>query len=115
MRSAFPETTLLGRSLVMHRALNILIKPWSWRWQAKLALLLVVGAALWAWPHAWAWQQRRLGAAALDLYYAEEARAHLDACLKTWPNDPQALLLASRAARGTGAYDEAEQHLRACE
>src|SRR6266700_428656 len=93
----------------MHRVRQILLKSWTW------ALLLVVVAALWAWPHAWAWQQRRLGAAALDLYHAEEARAHLVACLKTWPNDPQALLLASRAARGTGAYDEAEQHLRACE
>src|SRR5262245_17650479 len=99
----------------MTRLLSRLIKPWTWGWRVWLVLARVSAAGWWGGRNAWAWQQRRAGAQALALYHADEARDHLAACLAIWPNDRQALLLASRAARRAGRYEEAEQHLRACE
>jgi tetratricopeptide (TPR) repeat protein len=42
------------------------------------------------------------------------ARNHLARCLNVWFCSARAHLLAARTARRTGAYDEAEQCLRAC-
>src|SRR5205823_821197 len=39
------------------------------------------------------------------------ARTHLDESLRAWPRDPDALLLAARAARRTGSFDLAEHFL----
>jgi Flp pilus assembly protein TadD len=39
----------------------------------------------------------------------------LQACLRVWPKDPRCQLLAVRAARRSGALEEAEQHLAACQ
>src|SRR6266849_2632582 len=41
-------------------------------------------------------------------------RDHLSRCLNNWFYSTEAHLLAARTARRAGAYDEAEQHLRAC-
>lgn len=99
----------------MLRRLSHTIQPWTWSWRAWLILALLAISAWWGGRHAWAWQQRRAGAQALERYHTDEARDYLAACLAIWPNDPVALLLASRAARRAGRHGEAEQHLRACE
>ena len=80
-----------------------------------LALLLIALAGFWAGRHAWAWHHRHAAAQALAHHRPHEARDHLDACLKVWPNDPEALLLASGAARRLGDFAAAEEHLRTLE
>jgi len=81
-----------------------------------LAVLLGVGGVgAVAGPHVWAWYHFRAGRAALERYRAEEARDHLDACLKVWPGSSEAHLLASRAARRADDYASAEDHLRECQ
>jgi tetratricopeptide (TPR) repeat protein len=54
-----------------------------------------------------AWYHFRAARAELGRYHNPQAIAHLQACLKTWPHDPDVLLLAARAARRAGAFDEA--------
>jgi Tfp pilus assembly protein PilF len=44
-----------------------------------------------------------------------EARRHVQACLRTWPDSARAHLLAARLARRSDEPEEAEQHLRECE
>jgi tetratricopeptide (TPR) repeat protein len=77
-----------------------------------LALLLPLGMAAFGAPWLWAWNQLRQGRDDLRRYHPEQARRHLAACLRLWPRDVAAHLLAARAARQLGAYDEAEEHLR---
>lgn len=81
-----------------------------WRVLAVLAVL-GVGAALAA-PHLRAWYHLRAGRSALERCHDDEARHHLRACLEVWPTSTSAHLLASRAARRLGNFDEAERHLR---
>jgi tetratricopeptide (TPR) repeat protein len=85
----------------------------SWR------LLLVLGVAALVLglggPHAWAWYQLRAARSDLAHYRPEVARARLAGCLKVWPNSAPAHLLASRAARQSGDFDEADRQLRACQ
>jgi predicted Zn-dependent protease len=45
----------------------------------------------------------------------DEAHAHLQACLRSSPDDPAVLFLAARAARHLDYLDEAARHLDACE
>jgi tetratricopeptide (TPR) repeat protein len=81
-----------------------------------LILLAVLGAAAW-WggPQLWAWYHLRAGQSALEKYHSEEARGHLDACLRVWPDSAAARLLAARAARRLGDYDAAREHLNRCQ
>ncbi len=82
----------------------------------RLLALLVAGLAIGlSGPHAWAWHQLRAGRSALARYHPEEARDHLARCLGTWPNSVEGQLLASRAARQSGKFDEAALHLRAAQ
>ncbi|HKB01360.1 MAG TPA: tetratricopeptide repeat protein [Gemmataceae bacterium] len=81
-------------------------------WIALVACALV---ALAAGPHAWAWYHLRAGKAALAKYHPEEARTALDASLAVWPDRPSVRLLASRAARQSGDFGEADRHLRAAQ
>jgi tetratricopeptide (TPR) repeat protein len=76
-----------------------------------LTLLLLLGAAA-AGPWLWARHQLRQGRSELEHSHPEEARRHLIACLRFWPHDVTAHLLAARAARQLEDYDEAEEHLR---
>jgi tetratricopeptide (TPR) repeat protein len=82
------------------------------RWALWLAFLLLLSAAAATGPRLWAWHQLRQGRSELEHSHPEEARRHLTACLRFWPHNVTAHLLASRAARQTEAYDEAEEHLR---
>jgi tetratricopeptide (TPR) repeat protein len=76
-----------------------------------VVLALVGGGTLLAGPHASAWYHRYAGESALKSYHNEKARNHLSACLKVWPKDVKALLLAARAARRDGDYTTAQQHV----
>ncbi|MCI0681202.1 MAG: tetratricopeptide repeat protein [Gemmataceae bacterium] len=101
----------------MRFGLSRLIRPWtwSWSWRGWLALVFLALAGAWGGRQAYAWQQRRAAADALERYHPAEALVHVTACLCIWPNDPQALLLASGAARRLGDFAAAERHLQALE
>jgi tetratricopeptide (TPR) repeat protein len=58
-----------------------------------------------------AWHHYRSGRAALEGFHPLEASKHFDDCLATWPNDPDALVLAARAARRLEEFDRAERFL----
>jgi tetratricopeptide (TPR) repeat protein len=77
-----------------------------------LSLLLLLAVAVPAGLWLWAWYQFRQGQSELESSHPEKARRHLAACLRLWPQDITAHLLAARAARQLGFYDEAEEHLR---
>jgi tetratricopeptide (TPR) repeat protein len=79
-----------------------------------LLALLALATAL-AGPSLWAAYHFRAGRRALEDYAVVRARGHLGRCLRVWPRSAAAHLLAARAARAAGAYEEAEGHLEACE
>src|SRR5690349_11044433 len=69
----------------------------SRRLWAALALLGLVGGGLaWASPHLRAWYHFRAAAADLRHYHNTQAVRHLEVCLRTWPADPDVMLLAAR-------------------
>ena len=53
----------------------------------------------------------RVGREALEHYHQVEARPHLEACLRLWPKNGEALLLLARADRRSDAFVDAEEHL----
>jgi tetratricopeptide (TPR) repeat protein len=53
----------------------------------------------------------KAGRDALERYHQDEARPHLEACLRLWPNKGEALLLMARAARRSDAHAAAEEYL----
>src|SRR5262249_45744086 len=77
-----------------------------------LGLLLLVGIAVPTTPRLWAWYHLRQAQVELQRYHPDKAHRHLDACLRLWPRDVTAHLLAARAARQLENFDEAEEHLR---
>src|SRR5262249_9084046 len=91
------------------------LRTWA-RSRRAWALLLLLGllAAL-ATTFLCAQSQLRAARRALHRRAYAEARADLDRYLRVWPRSPTAHLLAARCARGTGAFDEAERLLAACE
>lgn len=83
------------------------------RWLLRFAVVvLVVGLAA---PHLWAWHHLREARAALGRYHPDDARKSLAICLRTWPDRPDLLFLASRAARQSGDIVNADAMLRACQ
>jgi tetratricopeptide (TPR) repeat protein len=79
---------------------------------AVLALLALTavgigmgGAQLWAAYHL------RAARRDLDRYHPAEAGDHLAKCLRVWPDDPEVLFLAARAARRSGLFDMADDFL----
>src|SRR4051794_5633310 len=74
--------------------------------------LLLVGVVA---PHVWAWQQLRTAKAELDRFHPEAARQSLTRCEAVWSEAPGVRLLASRAARQAGDFDDADRELRACQ
>src|SRR5207237_5473523 len=83
-------------------------------WLLLLSLVLLAGGLVGS-RHLWAWYHYRAGRAALEAYHNDEARAHLDQCLRVWSTSIPAHVLAARAARRAEAFPEAEQLLNACE
>ncbi len=83
-----------------------------WRLLRFLPIVLVSLAVILAWPHARAWFDLRAGRAALTRYDSVAAQKALSDCLRVWPNCEEAHLLASRAARQRGDFEEADRELR---
>jgi tetratricopeptide (TPR) repeat protein len=83
-----------------------------WRPWAALGLLAVAAAGLLPAVPQWrAWRELRAGRAELERYHNPQAVRHLQAAMHVWPNDPDVLLLAARAARRAGSYEEADRCL----
>jgi tetratricopeptide (TPR) repeat protein len=79
---------------------------------AMLALLGVTALGAWAGGVGlWAGYHFRAAHAALERHHDNDAVRHLKACLTVWPDDPQTLLMAARAARRQGAFVDAEAFL----
>ncbi len=57
----------------------------------------------------------RAARAALEEQDCDEARPHIDACLRLRPESASVHFVAARGLRRAGFYDEAEEHLRAWE
>src|SRR5579872_2377696 len=91
----------LGRHLRRRRRL----------WAAAALLALAAAGLVPAVPQVRAWQDLRAARADLARYHNAQAVRHLQACLRTWPDNPEVLLLAARAARRAKAYDEADRCL----
>jgi tetratricopeptide (TPR) repeat protein len=83
-----------------------------WLWLGVLVAVVACGSVLA--PQAYAWYHLRAGRIAMDRYHTAEARHHLDACQRVWPNNAAARILAARAARRAGDFQAAYEHLRAC-
>jgi tetratricopeptide (TPR) repeat protein len=95
-----PEATPIARLLLFLRR--------RWRW---VSFLIVAALSVAVVPHVRAWYHLRAGRSALEHYRAEESRSHFNACLQVWPRSGSVHLLAARAARRAGLYEEAAQHL----
>jgi tetratricopeptide (TPR) repeat protein len=54
----------------------------------------------------------RSGVRDLERHHNAEARTHFQAYLRTWPKDPQALLLSARASWRLQDFEEAERYLQ---
>jgi tetratricopeptide (TPR) repeat protein len=81
---------------------------------AALLAVVALGAAF-AGTQAWALHHYRAARDQMARYHTAAAREHLEECLKVWPRDADALLLAARAARRSGTYDAAELFLARAE
>jgi tetratricopeptide (TPR) repeat protein len=67
-----------------------------------------------AWSHLWGAHRLREARHELGRRHLTRAREHLEFALRVWPRDAEVRLLAARAARCAGRFDEAEEHLKAC-
>jgi tetratricopeptide (TPR) repeat protein len=76
-------------------------------WAAVILLALVAAGLILALPHLGAWYHLSAARTALERYHNPQAIRHLQACLRVWPTDADALLLAARAARRARTYGEA--------
>lgn len=77
---------------------------------AVLAALAIVG--YFGGRQVWAAYHFRAGRSDLERYHTADARRHFDACLRVRPTDPEALLLAARAARRADDFPEATRLLQ---
>lgn len=76
-----------------------------------LAILLLVGAGGF---YGYAVREWRQALAAVREGRPADAQKKLALCLSVWPNDPDVHRLAARAARMTGDFPLAEEHLNTC-
>jgi tetratricopeptide (TPR) repeat protein len=79
------------------------------------AVVLAAALAWWSLQYAQARQNWNEARQALEQQDADRARVCVAPCLARWPDRIEVRLLAARAARVAEQYDEAEEHLAACE
>jgi tetratricopeptide (TPR) repeat protein len=89
------------------------IRSWKHALALAIASIVISCTLLYIALHAWALYHFRSGRAALERHHGYEALPHFQAALRVWPKDPETLILASRAARQLGIYDEAGRYLDA--
>ena len=78
-----------------------------------LGLLLLLGGSLTG-LHYYALYHWRRAEAAIQDSRLDEARESLSICLRVWPLSVRTHLLAARADRLSGKFDDAERHLKEC-
>jgi tetratricopeptide (TPR) repeat protein len=85
------------------------------RWYVFAGLGLF-GCCLWlAMPHLKAWRHLRAARIASERFHSDQVLVNIEDCLRTWPSNTEAHLLASRAARRSGDLQAARDHLRECQ
>lgn len=89
--------------------------PWLTAGGLVVLAALLGGAGYRGGWYLWARSDYRAAREAVDRHAWREARQHLEASLRSRPDNPDAHLLAARAARRLELLDEAEEHLGACE
>src|SRR5438132_801788 len=86
------------------------------RWVILLVGVGVLGLGGWLGGlQLWAWHHFRAAEQALHRYDFPEALAHLERCLRVWPNSVATRLQAAQAARRADLLERAEVYLTACE
>jgi tetratricopeptide (TPR) repeat protein len=90
---------------------------WGARQWVVLALLALIGLCVFVLvaPQLWALYHWRAGVSALEHYHSSVALGHFNSCLRVWPKSLRTHLLASRAARRDADYEQAREHLTACQ
>jgi tetratricopeptide (TPR) repeat protein len=78
---------------------------------AAVVLGLTATALVLARPYLRAWYHFRAARAELQRYHTPQAIRHLRVCRDIWPNDPDVLLMAARAARRARIYSDTERLL----
>lgn len=78
-----------------------------------LLLALILGGIGLGGVSLWAAYHLRCARVAMERFHTGEAVTHLNKCLRIWPNNSEALLLAARAARRAGRYNDADRCLDA--
>lgn len=89
-------------------------RRWLPSWRRLLIVLVVCGVIAFGAAQAWAWYHFDAGTAAVAKYHNAAARAHLEHCLRVWPNNPAVHLLMARVERRARNFAEAEKHLDLC-
>jgi tetratricopeptide (TPR) repeat protein len=80
-------------------------------WPLLVLLGVIVGAGFVVYPHLRAWHHLRAARVESQCYHTAQAIRHLRICRDIWPRDAEVLLLAARAARRAGVYDDTERLL----
>src|SRR5262249_22157211 len=75
---------------------RLLRRPWRLLGIVVLVGIIALSTNVVA-RHAQAYHHFRSGRTALARHHNRDALEHFRACLRTWPNDPDALVLAARA------------------
>ncbi len=109
------QATRLGRMFRGSLALPRRLVRRPARALAIVGLLAVIGLGCGiAGAYLWADYHVRAARAELDRYHTSKAIEHLKASLRVWPHDAETLILAARASRRAGAFDEAARCLERC-
>jgi tetratricopeptide (TPR) repeat protein len=77
-------------------------------WAGVVAIATLLVLVFLAGRQGLAWYHLHAARSELQRSHNPQAVRHLQSCLRIWPHDPDVLLLAARAARCAGSYDEAE-------
>jgi len=75
-------------------------------WVGVVCLGLAAAAVVAARPYLQAWYHFRAARSELQSYHNAQAIRHLRICRDVWPNDPDVLLMAARAARRARVYSD---------
>ena len=97
--------------MLLHANRRMLRHPGRLLGVAVLLGIIALGVSVAA-RHARAFSHFRTGRTDLLRHHNRDALTHFQACLLTWPNDPDVLLLAARACWRLKDFTQAAQYLR---